>query len=147
MDTIRFSLASISLTDKYYWVAVWAVLSLIGLLFLVEIFLRLNDTPYDNVNRIIRRWASHKFYFITFLAGVVSGHLFLGTRASIDCRKLGIKFDCDTFDILVVAVLCAALLVAGIFTQKEPTRDRTQYLLYAIGLIVGHFVWSLNAYD
>jgi len=142
-----FTLLSIPLTDKYYWIAVWVVLSLIGFLFLVEIFLKLNDTPYDNVNRIIRKWASHQFYFVTFLAGVVSGHLFLGSTVNwVDCDKLGIKLDCDTFNILVVAALCTILLITGLFTQKERTKDRTQYILYAVGLMVGHFGWSLNIY-
>jgi len=143
-----FNLSNIPLVDRYYLTVVFVTLSLLGLLFLVEILLRLNDIPYDNINLIVRRWAFHKFYFITFLVGVISGHLFLGTTINwLDCAKLGIKFECSIFSILIVAALSIILLIVGILTQRNRTKTVTQYILYAAGLMVGHFVWSLNSYS
>jgi len=142
------NLVSISSTSKYYFAVVLVTLSLIGLLFLVEIILKLNEVPYDNVNLIIRRWAFHRFYFITFLAGIISGHLFLGTTTEwVDCNKLGLKSLCYMFDVLVITALTTIVLIVGLFTQKKTTKKITQYILYALGVIVGHFLWSLNSYS
>lgn len=142
-------LTNITSVDIFYSITVWVTLGLIGFLFLIEIFLKLNDVPYDNVNYIIRDWASKKFYFITFFAGVVSAHLFLGTTFDwFDCRILvGDKFECHIFDVIVVAGLSIVLLLIGLLTQKGSTSNKVQYLLYTVGLIVGHFVWSMNNYN
>lgn len=131
--------------DGLYITVVTVIAVAILLLFAVEILAKLNNTPNDNVNTIIREWAYGKFYFITFFFGIVAGHLFLGSNTRwIDCAKLGINMDCKIFDVLVIAGLTIILIITGIAFQKKTTSKSFQFILFGAGLLVGHFVWSMN---
>lgn len=133
--------------DHLYFLVVGVIAASILLLFAVEIIAKLNDTPNDNVNTIIRDWAYGKFYFITFFFGIVAGHLFLGINSRwLDCSKLGLQMDCKIFDVLVIAGLTILLIITGlIFKESRVTRSKTfQLVLFTAGLLIGHFVWSMN---
>lgn len=131
--------------DILYYSVMGVIAMAVFILFIVEIAAKLNDVHNDNVNIIIREWSYHKFYFITFFFGVVAGHLFLGgTSRLIDCKKLGMTMECGIFDVIVVAGLSLLLLVTGLIFQKNRTSTRFQVIVFTAGLLVGHFVWSMN---
>ena len=134
--------------DIFYFTVIGLIALAILTLFVVEIIAKLNDIPNDNVNIIIRTWAYERFYFITFFCGIMTGHLFLGTTVKwCDCKKIGIPFDCNIFDVLVIAVLSLLLLATGlIFKNKKPSK-KFQVILFSLGLIIGHFVWTMNDFD
>lgn len=131
--------------DTLYFAVMGVIALAVITLFILEIAAKLNDVPNDNVNIIIREWAYNKFYFITFFFGVVAGHLFLGgTSRLIDCKKLGLAMECGIFDVLVVAGLSLLLLIIGLIFQKKRTSKTFQVIIFVAGLLVGHFVWSMN---
>ncbi len=133
------------LLDTLYYTVMGVIALAVIVLFILEISAKLNDIPNDNVNVIIREWSYHKFYFITFFFGVVAGHLFLGgTSRLVDCKKLGMSMECGIFDVIIVASLSLILLATGLIFQKKRTNKTFQVILFTAGLLVGHFVWSMN---
>lgn len=131
--------------DILYYTVMGVIALAVIILFIVEISAKLNDIPNDNVNVIIREWSYHKFYFITFFMGVVAGHLFLGgTTRLIDCKKLGMRMECGIFDVIVIATLSLLLLGTGLLFQKKRTSKAFQIGLFILGLLTGHFIWSMN---
>ena len=131
--------------DILYYTVIGVIGLAIVILFIIEILAKLNDTPNDNVNIIIREWAYGKFYFITFFFGIVASHLFLGTRIRwLDCAKYNIPIDCKILDVLVIAGLSIILLIIGLIFQKTKTSKTFQAILFGVGMVVGHFVWSMN---
>ena len=102
--------------------------------------------PYDSVNLVVRKWAYNKFYFITVFWGIMTSHLFLGSTATwLDCREIGITFSCDVFNVLVVAGISILLLIIGLF-NKRTLKLKAQIILFIVGMVIGHFVWSMNNY-
>lgn len=131
--------------DTLYYTVMAVIALAVVVLFVVEISAKLNDVPNDNVNVIIREWSYNKFYFITFFIGVVAGHLFLGgTSRLVDCKKLGMNMECGIFDVIIVAGLSLILLATGLLFQKKRTTKTFQVVIFTIGLLVGHFIWSMN---
>lgn len=131
-----------------YAIAVGILVLAVITLFIVEISAKLNDIKNDNVNIIIRNWAYDKFYFITFFFGIVTAHLFLGTTLTwFDCKTINIPFDCDIFNVLVVATLSILLLIIGWIFQKKRTTKTFQFILYSLGLLIGHYVWTMNGFS
>lgn len=129
----------------FYWIVVLTIISSVMILFIVEILAKMNDIPNDNVNIIIRRWAFGKFYFITFFFGVISGHLFLGVSYRwFDCSTINLPFECEIFDVIVIALINILLLCMGLVYSKKASNKVFQVSLFISGIVAGHIIWSMN---
>lgn len=133
--------------QSLYWVVSAVIVLAVLILFTIEILAKLNNIPNDNVNELIRQWIYGKYYFITFCFGVISGHLFLGiTYRWLDCKTLGINMDCAIFDVIVIAGLVSIFLVTGLVLKFKSSSIFFHFLLLTIGLLAGHFIWSMNVF-
>ena len=122
-----------------YSIAVELILIFIPLgMIILEIFLSFNNIKGDTISGIINRWAYGKSFFITLTWGIVTGHLFLGSKKPL--------LEDNTISVIVVAVLA---LVAGLIGWKMKA-SKTNYLFQAalllVGLVLGHLLWSMNDY-
>lgn len=105
---------------------------------ILEAFLSFNKIKGDTISGIIHHWAYGRSFFITLTWGIVTGHLFLGSKNPI--------LKDNTISVIVVAVLA---IIAGLVGWKMKT-NRTSKLIQAalliVGLILGHLLWSMNDY-
>ena len=105
---------------------------------ILEAFLSFNQIKGDTISGIIHRWAYGRSFFITLTWGIVTGHLFLGSKNPI--------LKDNTISVIVVAVLA---LIAGLIGWKmkaNRTNKLFQTTLLIVGLILGHLLWSMNDY-
>ncbi|APX99775.1 hypothetical protein CLV86_2044 [Lacinutrix venerupis] len=115
----------------------------ITILFLIlfNIYLYFNDVENDTVNFLIKRWAYHKYFFLTTAWGILGGHFFLGTEVPL----LGPN---AWLPVVLVVVLLIALLIIGLKQDKDfVMKRRIQLLLLILGVIYGHFFWSQRHLD
>ena len=111
------------------------LLWLIGILIFFDIYLYLNKTKGDTISHILKTWVYGKFFFITYLWGVLAGHFFLGSKESF--------FGNSTWNFLIILEIAVILLAYGVFFNIK-LKPQGQIILLLIGLSVGHFFWSLN---
>jgi len=105
---------------------------------ILEAFLSFNQIKGDTISGIIHRWAYGRSFYITLTWGIVTGHLFLGSKNPI--------LKDNTISVIVVAVLA---LIAGLIGWKmkaNRTNKLFQATLLIVGLILGHLLWSMNDY-
>ena len=55
------------------------IVVVIAFLILFNIYLNYNKIENDTINEILKNWAYSKYFFITFIWGVLGGHFFLGS--------------------------------------------------------------------
>ena len=120
----------------FYYAVVGIILTVVAILFILEIYLSLNNIPGDNVNYQIKDWAYGKYFFITFFWGIVSGHLFMGSDSPLMRNT--------TWSVVIVAILVLGVLIAGLRLKNLRVTQAFQLTLLALGAIVGHFIWSMN---
>lgn len=114
----------------------YIVLGVIGFLILFNIYLNFNKIKNDKINTILKNWAYSKYFFITFVWGVLGGHFFLGTTKPV--------FGSNWWLPVVLVVILVVILV---FIGKRQDKGfiikrRYQLLLLIAGLLYGHFFWS-----
>ncbi len=116
---------------------VGAVLIIVTLgMLILEVFLSLNDIEGDSISAIIRGWAYSRNFFITLAWGIVTGHLFLGSKNPI--------IKDDTLSVVVVALLTCVAVIVGCKFKAFKINTVIQFLLFVGGAIIGHFMWSMN---
>ena len=122
-----------------YLKAVELILIVIPLIMMaLEAFLSFNDIKGDTISGIINRWAYGKNYFITLMWGIVTGHLFLGSKNPI--------LEDNTVSVIVVAVLAIIAAILGWKIKFKRNNYIFQAALLIIGLALGHLLWSMNDY-
>lgn len=104
---------------------------------LLEIVLNLNDIDKDTSNVILLKWSEDKFFFIPFALGAIGGHLFLGTRDS------AFKPSHSMYPVLILVGIALLCLLIGYRVKFKKTRFFLSLLLF-LGLLYGHFFWSMN---
>lgn len=107
----------------------------ICLLIVFDIYLYLNKAKGDTISYILKSWVYDKYFFITFLWGVLAGHFFLGTSDSL--------FEEPIWGLLIVLEITLILFIFGMFC-KIKIKPLVQALLLIFGVLIGHFFWSLN---
>jgi len=114
----------------------YIVFGIIGFLILFNVYLNFNKIKNDTVNVILKNWAYSKYFFITFIWGVLGGHFFLGTRTPIFGSNWWLP-------VVLVIILVAILVFIGKRLAKGfSIKRRYQLLLLIAGLLYGHFFWS-----
>ena len=106
-----------------------------ALLVVFDVFLYLNDTKGDTISNIIKAWVFDKYFFLTFVWGVLAGHFFLGVEHSVlgnDWLGLGCI-------VIVVAVMAYLGIKRGMRMNM-----RGQLLLLLFGAAFGHLFWSMS---
>lgn len=110
----------------------------IAIVGIYEIIANFNQEQDDNLNFIMYEW-SRKYYSITFAWGVIGGHLFLGSpNVNITNNR----------SMAIIAVLTLVPLLIDLSRKLRktpisiPTNKRIASL--ALGLLVGHFIWTMN---
>lgn len=112
------------------------ILGIVGFLIIFNIYLNFNKIENDTVNVILKNWAYKKYFFITFLWGVLGGHFFLGTEKPVFGSNWWLP-------LLTVIVVIIGLVIMGrrlIITPK--VKRRYQFVLLIAGVMYGHFIWS-----
>ncbi len=112
------------------------ILGFVGFLIIFNIYLNFNKIENDTVNVILKNWAYKKYFFITFLWGVLGGHFFLGTEKPV--------FGSNWWLPLVTAIgIIISLVIIGEHLKITPkVKRRYQFVLLIAGVMYGHFVWS-----
>ena len=111
------------------------LLWIIGLLIIFDVYLYLNKTKGDTISTILKNWVYGKFFFITYIWGVLAGHFFLGSNNSF--------FNNSRWNLLIILEITLILLTFGMYFNVKISPGG-QIVLLLIGLSVGHFFWSLN---
>lgn len=118
-------------------ITVSAILIIVSLgMLILEIFLSLNDIEGDTISVIIREWAFSRNFFITLAWGMVTGHLFLGSKSPI--------IEDNTLSVVVVALLVSVAALVGCKLKTFKINTVIQLILFVGGAIIGHFIWSMN---
>jgi len=105
-----------------------------SILVVFDIYLYLNKTEGDTISNILKNWVYDKFFFISYLWGVLAGHFFLGTKTLI--------FP-NTYSLLIVINIALILLLIGMVLKKK-VKPLGQMALLIFGTGIGHFFWSLQ---
>jgi hypothetical protein len=113
-------------------------LIIVSLLFVAfEVHLNLNDAPNDTTNVTLLELSKKRLIFIPYAIGVIAGHLFLGTY------WFSIPSKYEVWVLVGFAFIC---LILYIIAPKIKTRSTLFFsILLAIGLLSGHFLWSMNS--
>ena len=106
-----------------------------GILIVFDIYLYLNKSEGDTISNILKGWVYDKFFFITYLWGVLAGHFFLGTHKP--------PFDSNSWSLVIVLSVALVLLLIGLLTKKK-VKPIGQVFLLCLGTAIGHFFWSLQ---
>lgn len=125
---------------KFYILIVELILIVIPLgMIILEIFLSFNKIKGDTISGILNRWAYGRSFFITLAWGIVTGHLFLGSKEP--------WLKNNVVSVLVVAALALIAYLIGRKLKSEKMNWLTQAAILVVGTIIGHFVWSMNDYN
>jgi hypothetical protein len=116
----------------------------IGFLIMLNVLLYFNNIEDDTVNFIIKSWAYNKYYFITFVWGVLGGHFFLGSYNPVFGSNWIIP------PILLIAIVILLIYFGKKLDKKFVLKRRYQLILLITGVLYGHFFWAqehLNKID
>ncbi|WP_109302070.1 hypothetical protein [Aquimarina sp. AU474] len=111
------------------------LLAIIGIIVIFDIYLYVNDTDGDTISNILKNWVNDRFFFITYLWGVLAGHFFLGAKNSIVTNT--------AWSLVIVLFIAVLLFISGMYF-KQRIRPKGQIVLLVLGITIGHFFWSLN---
>ncbi len=108
-----------------------------GLLIAFDIYLYINKDDWSRtISHVIKGWINDRFFFVTFLWGVLAGHFFLGAKNP--------PIDNNTWSLVIVLSLGLLLFLIGYFFKITKLSGKYQLGLLLFGMIIGHFFWSLN---
>ncbi len=111
------------------------LLVIVIILVIFDIYLYVNDTDGDTISNILKNWVNDRFFFITYLWGVLAGHFFLGDKDPIITNT--------AWSLTIVLFIALLLFISGMFFKKR-IPPKGQIILLVFGVIIGHFFWSLN---
>ena len=111
------------------------IIVILGMLTL-EIILSLNDIEGDAISVIIRGWAYSRNFFITLAWGIITGHLFLGSKSPLIAD--------NALSVVTVALLACVAAIIGCKIKAVRISKLVQLTLFLLGAIIGHFIWSMN---
>ena len=111
-------------------------LAIIVFLILFNIYLNFNKVENDTVNVILKNWAYERYFFITFVWGVLGGHFFLGSTSPVFGSNWWMPV------VLVIVVIIGLVIIGKKAIIQPKVKRRYQFLLLALGLLYGHFFWS-----
>ena len=112
------------------------IIAVVGFLILINILLNFNKVENDTVNVILKNWAYHKYFFITFIWGVLGGHFFLGSPKPVFGGNWWLP-------VLIVIMIILILILLGRKLDRDIVlKRRYQILLLITGVLYGHFFWS-----
>lgn len=114
----------------------YILIAIIGFLVLFNIYLNFNKIENDTINVILKNWAYNKYFFITFIWGVLGGHFFLGTKSPLFGSNWWIPV------VLVIVIVFILILIGKKFKSDFVLQQRYQLVLLITGLLYGHFIWS-----
>ncbi|WP_452220528.1 hypothetical protein [Lacinutrix salivirga] len=115
------------------------VFSTLGLLIVLNAILNINHYKNDTINVLIKNWSFNKYFFITFLWGVLGGHFFLGTAKPI----LEIFKTHWEIPPIILVLIVLVMMFYGRKLDKDFVIDtKYQIILLLSGLLFGHFIWS-----
>jgi hypothetical protein len=121
----------------YAFIAVQGLLVIATLGFIIfEIILSLNNTEGDTISFIIRGWAYSRNFFVTLAWGIITGHLFLGSKSPL--------ITDNTISVVVAALLACIAALIGCKLKSVKINRLVQLILFVGGTIIGHFMWSMN---
>lgn len=112
------------------------VIGLVGFLVLFNIYLNFNTIKNDTINVILKNWAYTKYFFITFLWGVLGGHFFLGSAKPVFGSNWWIPV------VLVVFIVGLLFIIGKRLDKSFVLKTQYQILLLISGVFYGHFFWS-----
>lgn len=124
-----------TLVDKFDSLVGILLIALVLFLFGLELFLKSNDIEGDTIKTRIRNWANGRYFYITFLWGVLAGHFFFG--ATDLCIKS------TAWGIVAIVVVAALLALLGRVTKIRMS-TKHQLVLLIFGIVFGHFCFSMN---
>jgi hypothetical protein len=107
----------------------------LGMLVL-EIFLSLNDIEGDTISGIIKDWAYSRSFFVTLAWGIITGHLFLGSKSPL--------ITDNVLSVVVVALLVCVAIIIGCKLKSVKINRIVQIFLFVSGALIGHLCWSMN---
>lgn len=108
----------------------------IVVMIILEVFLSLNDIEGDTISGIIKNWAYSRSFFIMLAWGIVTGHLFLGSKTPLIAN--------DTLSVIVVAVIVCVVVIIGRILKSVKISRVLQFILFIGGALIGHLIWSMN---
>jgi|GEM_PF-1336973 len=111
------------------------LLALLIFLMGLEFFLNTNDVAGDTVKARLREWAYGKYFFVTFLWGVLTGHFFFGSENPIIKKT--------EWSVLAIVLMSVLLMIWGRYL-KNPLKAKHQLGLLLFGVLFGHFFFSMN---
>ncbi|WP_298364822.1 hypothetical protein [uncultured Lutibacter sp.] len=114
----------------------YILIAIIGFLVLFNIYLNFNKIENDTINVILKNWAYNKYFFITFIWGVLGGHFFLGTKSPLFGSNWWIPV------VLVIVIVFILILIGKKFKSDFVLQQRYQLVLLITGLLYGHYIWS-----
>ena len=111
------------------------IIVILGMMTL-EIILSFNDIEGDSISAIIRGWAYSRNFFITLAWGIVTGHLFLGSKSPLIAD--------NALSVVTVALLACVAAIIGCKLKAVKISKLIQITLFVVGAAIGHFTWSMN---
>ena len=106
------------------------ILVIIGVIIVVDLFLAFNETEGDTISNVLRDWAYRQFFVLTWVWGVLAGHLFLTNANPIFAPSVSI---------LVLLGLTLVLFLAGFFYKTLGVPVHAALLV--VGAVAGYLLW------
>ena len=112
------------------------IVAVIAFLILFNIYLNYNKIENDTINEILKNWAYSKYFFITFIWGVLGGHFYLGSPRPVFGSNWWIPV------VLVIALVILLIFIGNKRDHSSILKRRYQLVLLVSGVLYGHFFWS-----
>ncbi len=112
------------------------VIAIIAFLVLFNAYLSFNTIKNDTINVILKNWAYNKYFFLTFVWGVLGGHFFLGSYKPVFGSNWWLPV------VLVIVIILLLIVIGKRLDRSFILKRRYQLLLLISGVFYGHFFWS-----
>ena len=113
------------------------ILFTIAILVILDIYLYANKIPGDTISHVIKELSFGRYFFLTFVWGVLGAHFFLGVNCPED------EVVSMLVGLAIIVGVAVVLLIIGITLQPK-IKNYHQIALLIFGGICGHYLWSLN---
>lgn len=107
------------------------ILVIIGIIIFVDLYLAFNEIEGDTISEVIKEWAYRHFFVLSWVWGVLAGHLFLTSDKYLFSQPVSI---------LVLLGLTLALLLFGLLTRGVMS-VQLQLVLLILGTVAGYLLW------